>query len=485
MSVVILRGDAACLPLADGSVDLIVTSPPYWGKRDYRDQGESMPGQIGAEETPGEYLEALWACTREWARVLKPEGSIFVNLDDTYSARADGSAGRTWREDRAEVLQPVRNAGGFAPRKSLLGLPGLFAAGCTGALAALGAADPGLRLVQRAAVIWRKNGLPESVRDRVQVEHEYLFHFTRQPRYYSACDEIRQPLAAPGRKGGASAFGARNASHDRTVTGTYGGQNPLGRIPGSVWDIPTEPLNVPDWLAHARCCDGRKRPSCEDGLDHYAAWPTALVRPVISGWSPPGICTECGEGRRPVTAVSKTFAPRPGLVTALTRAHGADGREGARPSAVARITGYACACPRPDAPTRPALVLDPFKGTGTTILTADVLGRIGVGVDRSMDYCRIATWRTADPGERARALGVPKPPPVPDGQGSLFDDREVSLWTPASPATTATPTPSPGPVRRSATLRTATGSLRRARGEATALSLPPVSGGRRTSSAGS
>ena len=86
------------------------------------------------------------------------------------------------------------------------------------------------------------------------------------------------------------------------------------------------------------------------------------------------------------------------------------------------ITGYACACPQPDAPTRPAVVLDPFAGTGTTMLVASVLGRIGVGVDRSMDYARLARWRTRDPGERARALGVPKPPPVPDGQGSLFDD---------------------------------------------------------------
>jgi hypothetical protein len=76
------------------------------------------------------------------------------------------------------------------------------------------------------------------------------------------------------------------------------------------------------------------------------------------------------------------------------------------------------------APTRPAVVLDPFGGTGTTALVADMLGRTGVTVDRSADYCRIARWRTTDPGERARALGVPKPLPVPVGQGSLFDSLE-------------------------------------------------------------
>ena len=86
----------------------------------------------------------------------------------------------------------------------------------------------------------------------------------------------------------------------------------------------------------------------------------------------------------------------------------------------ATITGYACACPDTTAPTRPAVVLDPFAGTGTTMLAASVLGRIGVGVDRSADYCKLARWRTADPGERCRVIGAPKPPPVADGQGDLF-----------------------------------------------------------------
>ena len=90
------------------------------------------------------------------------------------------------------------------------------------------------------------------------------------------------------------------------------------------------------------------------------------------------------------------------------------------------ITGYACACPDVSAPARPSVVVDPFGGTGTTSLVADVLGRIGITVDRSADYCRLARWRTADPAERARALGVPKPPPVPEGQGSLFDELEAS-----------------------------------------------------------
>ena len=66
-------------------------------------------------------------------------------------------------------------------------------------------------------------------------------------------------------------------------------------------------------------------------------------------------------------------------------------------------------------------MVDPFGGTGTTALAASVLGRDAVTVDLSADYCRLARWRTRDPAERAKAMQVPKPPPVPVGQGDLFD----------------------------------------------------------------
>jgi hypothetical protein len=111
------------------------------------------------------------------------------------------------------------------------------------------------------------------------------------------------------------------------------------------------------------------------------------------------------------------------------------------------ITGYACACtPHTDhdeppflkpwreyhldgwtpPPSRPAIVVDPFAGTGTTMLVASVLGRTAIGIDRSHDYCRLAQWRTQDPGERARAMQVPKPPPVPHGQQPLFSISEIT-----------------------------------------------------------
>ena len=84
MTAVVLRGDARNLPLPDGTVDLIVTSPPYYSLRAYSDNGETYDGQIGSEATPAEYIAALLECTREWIRVLKPSGSLFVNLGDSY-----------------------------------------------------------------------------------------------------------------------------------------------------------------------------------------------------------------------------------------------------------------------------------------------------------------------------------------------------------------------------------------------------------------
>jgi DNA modification methylase len=447
MTAVILRGDAARLPLPDDSVDLIVTSPPYFGLRAYSDGGEVYDGQIGSEATPAEYLTAFWDCTREWMRVLKPQGSLFVNLGDKYANDAKWGGRSNNKQAASDEGTPGyrrRLETGF-PAKSLMGLPWRYGIGCV----------DDLGLICRAEIVWDKpNGLPESVTDRVRRSHEQVFHFTRHDRYYSGVDEIREPHTYPNDT--RHLRGQRNkhspGAHDK---GNTSNGNPLGKLPGSVWGIASQPLVVPSGQ-----------------VDHFAAFPMELPRRIILGWSPSGICTDCGEGRFPVASRTpmqwresptmsgrrgdKSFRPASGTMLA---------------PAETRITGYACACtPYTDhegsgkptqrrdynpggedyhtqgtygrkqageyervgpwreyhleawtpPPTRPALVVDPFGGTGTTSLVADVLGRTGISFDRSADYCRLARWRTTDPGERARAMGVRKPPPVPDGQGSLF-----------------------------------------------------------------
>ncbi len=410
----ILQADARALPLPDASVDLIVTSPPYWGLRSYTDGGEHYDGQFGSEPTPGEYLQSLLACTREWMRVLKPTGSMFVDLGDVYSSRADGSAAVSRRADRAKALPPVRSTTRFAPRKSLLLLPERYRIACLDELG----------LIVRATIAWDKsNPLPESVRDRVQRTHEDWVHLTKRERYFSAIDLIREQHVGAALTDTARGLGyARHSAGDGTTgdraTGTRGTtrtSHPLGRVPGSVWRVPSERLDVPDEL----------------GVDHFAAFPTTWPRRIILGWSPSGICSSCGEGRVPVSDTAM-IADRRGrkqriVDFALDGAHGPDGRAGERWKRLVAITGEACACPEPTAPTRPAVVLDPFGGTGTTALVAKSLGRIGIAVDRSADYCRIAQWRTSDPGELAKALRVEKPRVELAGQTSLFDEADLSL----------------------------------------------------------
>lgn len=427
----VLRGDARALPLPDESVDLIVTSPPFYALRSYSDGGEHYPGQIGSEPTPAEYIATLVDCTAEWIRVLKPTGSIFVDLGDKYSDRGHGpNRGHgTGRGPQATALSQTRG-----PReKSLLLLPERYR---------IAAVDQ-LGLIARAVITWHKpNGLPESVTDRVRRSHEDWVHLTKRPRYYAAVDETREPQAELHRSTGkVENRGTRrvdgNANQGFGLNGHTPRQyHPLGKLPGSVWSIPSEPLVVPEHL----------------GVDHFAAFPLEWPLRLIAGWSPPGICTACGEGRRPVA--SRTPMQWRESPTIAGRRNGSSYRPASGTMlapAVTMITGYACACtPVTDhperrrhawserlpvreyhldgwtmPPARPAVVLDPFAGTGTTMLAAKALGRVGIGVDRSADYCRLAQWRTTDPAGLAKAMRVSPPPKQLDGQGTLFDLAEV------------------------------------------------------------
>jgi DNA modification methylase len=425
----LIRGDATSIPLADDSVDLVVTSPPYFALRSYTDGGEAYDGQIGSEATPQAFLEALWAVTAECRRVLKPSGSMFVNLGDKYAAGHGGSStengGVTIRKrssfaavpkTRDDLPNPPGSWGereatgrnvvpGFRP-KTLMGMPWRYAIGCIDQLG----------LILRAEIIWSKpNGLPESVTDRVRRSHEQWFHFTREPRYFSAVDEVREAQMMTGGQDFRSPNASGNGVKHRSMSADESLYNPLGKLPGSVWTIPTEPLRVPDHL----------------GVDHFAAFPSEWPRRLILGWSPSGVCVACGEGRRPVVAKDlvvenewtrgKNARMGEVLVSPLDvdSTLSAGGRA-VKGSYEATITGYACACPDTTAPTRPAVILDPFSGTGTTAAVAHILGRHGVGIDLSADYLRLAEWRCNDPALRAKVLRVDKPKAVPDGQMGLF-----------------------------------------------------------------
>lgn len=382
----IVQADARALPLADASVDLIVTSPPYWGLRSYRDGGEHYSGQIGSEPTPQEWVDELVGMIDgEWRRVLKTSGSMWLNLGDKMAgsggAGTTSGLGATPSAERGSERVFAKGTAMARP-KSLLGLPWRVA---------LALIDRGWIL--RAEIIWSKpNGLPESVTDRVRRSHEQVFHFVLEPRYFSAVDEIREPQKYPEHpQVGKDARGQRWNDPGEGV-----GQkarpavrvvDPLGRLPGSVWQIPTSPLIIPNKVRqHYGLCD------------HFAAYPPELVRRIILGWSPKGVCERCGEGRRPVVErSSQRSAEMDGLgkwgVANPAADPGAGRRTPGRASLAVSVVGEACACPTPDAETTPGVVLDPMCGTGTTIGVAHKLGRHAIGVDLSADYCRLAEWR--------------------------------------------------------------------------------------------
>lgn len=413
----VLRADARRLPLADGSVDLIVTSPPYWGLRSYRDGGEHYSGQVGSETTPQQYVDELVGMIdSEWRRVLKPCGSLWLNLGDKYaSAGFSGPPGKTTgvspghnsaRESRRG--QPTSEA----RPKSLLGLPWRVA---------LALIDRGWIL--RAEVIWSKpNGLPESVTDRVRRSHETWFHLTLEGSYFSAVDEIREPHMTA--MAWQSNDGKRGAStrqdNDRAHIPLTGEQSALGRLPGSVRTVPTQPLIIPDAVKASL------------GLvDHFAAFPMEWPRWIIQGWSPREVCGVCGEGRKPVSDVtrenrsSQALAGNPPPDTEWANDQVRDDHDiRSGPSTTRTIVGYACACPDTTAPAMPGVILDPFGGTGTTAGVAHMLGRHGISVDLSADYCRLAQWRIAESGDFQRFMFGQRPVAQIAGQGGLFDQED-------------------------------------------------------------
>ena len=249
-----------------------------------------------------------------------------------------------------------------------------------------------------ASGVLTHNSLPESVTDRVRRSHEQWFHFTKEPRYFSAVDEVREPQQSAGERheGRSGYVNANGVAGGEGVARSFSERqlHPLGKLPGSVWEVPTEPLRVPDHL----------------GVDHFAAFPSEWPRRIILGWSPSGVCVACGEGRRPVASAPERIGGRirgevdaNALGIAEADGHGFNAAGSHSQYSTARtIIGYACACPDTPAPTTPAVVLDPFCGTGTTPAVAHALGRHGIGIDLSADYLRLAEWRCNDPGLRAK-----------------------------------------------------------------------------------
>lgn len=233
------HGDAlsALTTLMDGSVDCIVTSPPYFGLRDY-----GVDGQIGAESSPAEFVAALVAVFREARRVLADDGTLWLNLGDSYSGGNRTSYDTAGGKTRARGHNAERPLTGI-PGKNLLGIPWRVA---------FALQDDGWIL--RNDIIWAKpNAMPESVTDRLSTKHEHLFLFSKSRRYWFDIDPIREDYAPAGLERRAYMF---RASSD------------YGNNPGDVWTIPTQPFSEA----------------------HFAVFPLEIPRRAIAaGCKPAGV----------------------------------------------------------------------------------------------------------------------------------------------------------------------------------------------------
>lgn len=359
----LIRGDARFLPLVDGCVDCCVTSPPYFGLRDY-----GNPAQLGLEATPEAYVAALVAVFREVRRVLKPTGTVWCNVGDSYAGSGKGGnpdackqstnrgsqsigvlyskTGETARQ--VAVTNVTRKTWEIGAKpKDLLMIP---------ARVALALQADGWYL--RSDIIWSKpNPMPESVTDRPTKAHEYLFLLSKQEKYHYDAAAIAEPVSA---------------SMLQQVDEGYDGLGLKGYEAAGVQNPSTVKARI---IANAR----RKAEAVGvNGRNVQATNSEAERRDTVG-----------------------TFNNNPRLRPNLTRNRRTVWEVNTMPYAGAHFATM------PEKLVEPCilagcplggLVLDPFVGSGTVVAVAERLGRRGVGVDLS--YQDLSRKRTAQRGLR-------------------------------------------------------------------------------------
>jgi DNA modification methylase len=311
------------------SIDTVVTSPPYFLLRNY-----GMSGQLGSEPSVQEWVDALVAVLTETARVLKPGGSVWLNLGDTYS-----------RHERHGALP-----------KSLVLAPERL----TIALAA-----NGWRI--RNKVVWSKpNPMPASAKDRLSTTWEPMLLLTRDRSYYFDLDAIRVPARSKLNRPSITSANTKYATEPNTRptwSGPLAGNNsglvamksrgasshPLGKNPGDVWTIPTASYRGA----------------------HFATFPEALLERPLRATCPERVCRSCA---RPWQRVPHTKAV----------------------GSVAVLGALRKSCPCRDRRWEPGIVLDPFMGAGTVAVVAQRLHRRWLGIELNPEFAALATQRVEE-----------------------------------------------------------------------------------------
>jgi DNA modification methylase len=387
MSWQVLEGDAleVLRTLESASVQTCVTSPPYWGLRDYGNEG-----QLGLESTPEEYVANLVEVFREVKRVLRDDGTVWLNLGDSHATHAgtggyrkygshDGGVGRAARSGIRVAAQGLKE-------KDLVGIPWAVAF----ALRADG-------WWLRSDIIWAKpNPMPESVTDRPTRSHEYIFLLSKSARYFYDADAIRESFTDL-RMGDPGPSKAGNPDrNDGGIANNGAGWNRGAELGGrnrrSVWTVTTQPY--PD--------------------AHFATFPPKLVEPCILAGSPPECCGECGA---PWERVVESGHQADGLTWKQRKASGEGPRRGmvnrergsrTGPNTFAtplsNTLGWTPTCKHGftirgsvhDGSIGTPTVLDPFCGSGTTGLVALRHNRSFIGIELNPTYAEMARNRIRD-----------------------------------------------------------------------------------------
>jgi site-specific DNA-methyltransferase (adenine-specific) len=341
----------------DNQIDMCITSPPYWGLRDY-----GVDGQLGLEPNFNDYINRLCTIFDEVKRCLKDSGTCWVNIGDTYSSSHTGGhhSNKSTVGANTEGVQEFRQTKlrGQLPDKPLVGIPFRFA---------LEMINNGWIL--RNTIIWYKpNCMPSSVKDRFTVDFEYLFFFTKNKNYYfeqqlekTKKDSLKQykyglhtrvnDLVYPG--------DAKNSFHDiDKMEDSF--NNPNFKNKRAVWTITTKPYKEA----------------------HFAVYPPELIETPIKAGCPQFICNECGKPRIKITESKIVKRKRLNEFTQPTKDRSLSPNSYVGKEVISESYSD-CGC---NAGFHQGIVLDPFIGSGTTAAVAKSLGRNYIGIELNPDY---------------------------------------------------------------------------------------------------
>jgi DNA modification methylase len=402
------------------SVQTVVTSPPYWGLRDYgtadweggnidckhkpvfkpcpsatvgndiKDIGKlyyadickdcgakRIDSQIGIESSPQEYIQNMVNLFKEVKRVLKKDGTVWLNLGDSYVGGGkgewskDGSLQKNHIKAGVKYGKPTGKIAGLKT-KDLVGIPWRVA---------LALQEDGWWL--RSDIIWHKpNPMPESVTDRPTKSHEYIFLLTKSPHYYYDQDAIREPVSDVSIKRSTYAFNTDRPSAGDGVHMEKMGERFVstdGRNKRSVWSVTTQPYKE----------------------SHFATYPEKLVTTcILAGTSEHGECPDCGKAWIRIVnseRISRTDLPKNDSRYRPANYEGAYGEINGKGDAgytMRTSLGWQPGCNHKTDPV-PQIVLDPFSGAGTTGVVACKLNRIYIGVELNPEYAELSKNRLA------------------------------------------------------------------------------------------